>query len=196
MVVENKSIEFVQIIGNRSDIDKIPKADILPYYIKEIENGTCELLAIISNKGLNKAIYLKLKVQSLKVNLSDEDIVIVNLDNKVNEHLIEETTSNYGFLFSDNNKMIITAGRNKIANIPIHGMHGHFINLIPDETLLSKTIFATEFKSTNVDSVSKTTMGILNKWPVKNVKSKLTNESVSSFLETKLDEISPNFLFR
>ena len=192
MAIENKPFEFVQIIGNRSSIDKIPKEDILPYYIKEMDTGICELLTIISNKGLNKAIQLKLKVQSLKFNLSNEDIVIVNLDNKINEQLIEETTSNYGFLYSDNNKMIITVGRNKIANIPIHGNHGHFINLIPDETLLSKTIFSADFKLESMDSVSKTTMNILKKWPYKNIKTKLTNENVPSFIETKLDEINSN----
>ncbi|HSF49433.1 MAG TPA: M20/M25/M40 family metallo-hydrolase [Nitrososphaeraceae archaeon] len=194
MAIGKKSFEFVQIVGNRLAIDQIPKEDILPYHIKEMNDGTCELVAIISNKGRNKAIYLKLQVLSLEVDISNEDIVLVNLDDTINEYKIEKALSAYGFLFSGNHFMYLTVGNNKIANIPIHGSHGHFIQLIPDETLLSKINGISEFKSRPAESGLSTILGIINKWPSKYQKLKSSNLAVSSFIEASLDDVDPNYI--
>jgi hypothetical protein len=161
-----------------------------------MDNGVCELLAVISNKGLNKALQLKLQVQILKFNLSEEDIVLINLDDKVDDYLIEKTTASYKILFSDAKRMIVGVGRNKIANIPIPGRHGHFVHLIPDDTLLSaaKHYIPIESKTKSEVSLSKTTSDILDKWPSSSVKIGLSNENFQSLLELKLDGINSDSL--
>src|SRR5215204_775811 len=193
MIIKGKLLKFVRIIANRSYLDEISTEDILPYYFEEIDNNnTCELLAIISKDVVNKAIEHKMEIQILNVDLSYEDIINVNLDNTFTKDLIEETTNNYGFLLLDNNKMIITVGEKKIANIPLHGRHGHFIQLIPDDTLLYKFKNLSQLDKQSRDYVFKNTMNIVKNWPIKSVKFKSMNDIFYTFLEIKLDPVNPN----
>lgn len=193
MMIEGKSLQFVKIVAERSLIDQIPIDDVLPYYLEDVDNGNAdELLAIISNNALNKAIALKMDIQLLNVDLSYEDIVYINLAEKLSEDNIEKTTSNYGFLLVDSAKMIITVREQKIANIPIHGSHGHFVQLIPDDTLFFKYKTQAELNELSTDYVFKNTMNIVKSWPKHSVEFRTTNDIFSSFLETKLDDINPN----
>lgn len=194
MILKGKSLRCVRIVASRSDLDEMDQEDILPYYFEQIDNNnnTYELLAIISNEILSKAIENKTKIQILNVDLSYEDIINVNLEIKLTKETIEETINNYGFLLLENNKMIITVGEKKIANIPLHGRHGHFIQLIPDDTLLYKFKNLSQLNKKSTDYIFKKLVNIVKSWPIENVKFKPLDNIFSEFLKIKLDPANPN----
>jgi hypothetical protein len=194
MILKGKSLRFVRIVVNGSDLDEMDQEDILPYYFEQIDNNnnTYDLLAIISNEILNMAIENKMEIQILNVDLSYEDIINVNLEVKLTKETIEETTNNYGFLLLENNKMIITVSEKKIANIPLHGRHGHFIQLIPDDTLLYKFKNLSQLNKKSTDYIFKKLVNIVKSWPIENVKFKSLDNIFSEFLKIKLDSANPN----
>ncbi len=196
MIVEGKSFRFVRMIASRSSINHLSAEvftkDVLPYYFEDIDNDTCEIIALVSNQILNMAIEAKMNIQILDVDISHEDIINVNLDNTFTKELIEETTSNYEFLLLDNYKMLITVGEKKIANIPLHGRHGHFIQLIPDDTLLYKFKDLTRAEKQLPGDIFKKTLSIVKNWPIESVKFKSINEVFSTLIETTLEPINPN----
>lgn len=181
MALENKSFEFVRIFGTRSSIEEIPEEEILSYYIKETKNNECELVAITSSIGRNKGITLDLQIYPLLVDIPNEDIVLVNLDNMTNEFNIGKTVADYKFLFSCNSYLFLAVGENKVANIPLHRRHGHFVQLIPDETLLSK----------NDSAIFDTSLAV-TRWPSKNKKLNSSNLLRSPTIDAKSTVVNPH----
>ena len=88
--------------------------------------------------------------------------------------------------------MINTVREQKIANIPIHGSHGHFVQLIPDDSLFFKFKTQAELNELSTNYVFKNMMNIAKNWPKHSVEFRTTNDIFSSFVETKLDEINPH----
>ena len=191
MVVQGKLVRFVRMLTDKSLIDQLPLDEVLPYYFEEVDN-IYELLAIVSKAAIDEAIRLKIDVQILDVNLSYDDIVHINLTKVLNKDDIAKTTSNYGFLLLDSNRMIITVRERKIANIPIHGSHGHFIQLIPDDSLLLKFKTRDEINSQLSNSVFKNTMNAIRNWPINSIKFRSVDDIYTSFLEMKIEEVNSN----
>lgn len=199
MIMNKKSFNFVRILTTGSSIARLSTddfmRDILPYYF-ELDNDVCELIAIISDEILHKAIEFKMNIQIFNVDIAYEDIINVNLDISFTKELVKETTANYRFLLLDNHKMLITVGEKKIANIPLHGRHGHFIQLIPDDTLLYK--FRDSMESGNIlnNDPFKKTINILKNWPVQNIKFRSIHDIFSDLKNLNLEPINPNFIIR
>ena len=115
MMIERKMFEFVRMVGKRSLIEQLD--EVLPYYLEDTDNGLCEILSVAPTNTIIKAIELKLNIQVLPVNLSDEDIVLINLDKNVHNQLLDQTINQYRLLYSDDEKIVVTVGKRKISNI-------------------------------------------------------------------------------
>jgi hypothetical protein len=194
MALEGKPFEFVRIIGNKSLIDQLFGEDLLPYYLNMKGSEKCEFLCVASLNIISKAIQLRLQPQIFYVNLSLEDIVLVNLDKNVSDQLLTQTLNQYKLLYSDNEKMVVTVGKNKIANIPLHGSHGHYVQLIPNDVLLLGSDSRQYLDAGTGVSVSKITLNFLNRWPSGNLKSTVTSDNSSGLSEVKLDPIDAKSL--
>ena len=90
--------------------------------------------------------------------------------------------------------MVVTVGKNKIANIPLHGTHGHYVQLIPNDILLLSSDSTQRIRLGADLPISERTLHILKRWPSSNTKSKLISENLPEFSEIELDLVDPNSL--
>ena len=194
MALEGKTFGFVRMIGCKSTIDKLDNEDVLPYYLNEKGSGECEFLCITSHSVVNESIQHGLEAQIYDVDLSHEDIVLVNLDKIVRNQLLTRTLNQYKLIYSDSEKMVVTVGKNKIANIPLHGSHGHYVQLIPNDILLLSSDSMRRIKVGSDLSISERTLHILKRWPSSNTKSKLTSGNLPESSKIELDLVDPNSL--
>jgi hypothetical protein len=133
LLLAKQSLSFVRIKGEQKQFDLLN--NMIPYYRKHLENDQIMVLAVMSQEDLTKSIANRLEVDPLPLNLSIEDPMFVSIDH-IDEHTPEKL-SNQKILFFDGKKMLVALGPSMTNDsVPFHDMHGHFLFLTPDPTLL------------------------------------------------------------
>ena len=72
----NPSLHFVRIVGERKLVHSLK--DIVPYYIRHLENDKVMLLAVMTDDGIAKAISNRITVDILPLDLYTDDPMLNN----------------------------------------------------------------------------------------------------------------------
>ena len=103
LLIHNHSLFFIRIIGQQKQFDLFH--NIIPYYVRNLDNDQIMLLAVMTHEDISKAIANKLKVDILPLNLSIEDPMFVSIDH-IDEHT-HEKIQDQKILFFDGQKMLV-----------------------------------------------------------------------------------------
>ena len=106
LLVHNHSLFFIRIIGEQKQFDLFD--NIIPYYVRNLDNDQIMLLAVMTHEDISKAIANKLKIDILPLNLSIEDPMFVSIDH-IDEHT-HEKIQGQKILFFDGQKMLVALG--------------------------------------------------------------------------------------
>jgi len=185
LLLTKQTLFFVRIKGEQKQFDLLK--NMTPYYIRHLENDQIIVLAVISHEDLSKSIANKLEMDILPLNLSIEDPMFVSID-----HIDENTPEklrNQKILFFDGKKMLVALGPSMTNDsVAFHDMHGHFLFLTPDPTLLKPMSKPNSFlRKSEIN---------LAKWPLDKVKLQQINnqDSLSLQLNTQLMSIDSEYI--
>jgi Peptidase family M28 len=184
LLLTKQTLSFVRIKAEQKQFDLF--SDMIPYYIRHLENDQIMALAVISHEDLSKGIANRLEIDNLPLNLSIEDPMFVSLDH-IDEHTPEKLR-NQKILFFDGKKMLVALGPSVTNDsVPFHDMHGHFLFLTPDPTLLRPMSKPNNFlRKSEIN---------LAKWPLEKVKlHRINQDSLSLQLNTQLMPIDSEYI--
>jgi len=184
LLLTKQTLSFVRIKAEQKQFDLF--SDMIPYYIRHLENDQIMALAVISHEDLSKGIANRLEIDNLPLNLSIEDPMFVSLDH-IDEHTPEKLR-NQKILFFDGKKILVALGPSVTNDsVPFHDMHGHFLFLTPDPTLLRPMSKPNNFlRKSEIN---------LAKWPLEKVKLQRVNQdSLSLQLNTQLMPIDSEYI--
>ncbi|HKG30489.1 MAG TPA: hypothetical protein VKA91_04400, partial [Nitrososphaeraceae archaeon] len=184
LLLTKQTLSFVRIKAEQKQFDLF--SDMIPYYIRHLENDQIMALAVISHEDLSKGIANRLEIDNLPLNLSIEDPMFVSLDH-IDEHTPEKLR-NQKILFFDGKKILVALGPSVTNDsVPFHDMHGHFLFLTPDPTLLSPMSKPNNFlRKSEIN---------LAKWPLEKVKlERINQDSLSLQLNTQLMPIDSEYI--
>lgn len=184
LLIHNHSLFFIRIIGEQKQFDLFD--NIVPYYVRNLDNDQIMLLGVMTQEDISKAIANKLKIDILPLNLSVEDPMFVSIDH-IDEHT-HEKIQGQKILFFDGHKMLVALGPSVVNDsVPFHDMHGHFLFLTPNPTLLKPISGSVNFlRKLEVD---------FTRWPLDTVKIERINYDPFSFqLNTQLISIDPEYI--
>jgi hypothetical protein len=184
LLINNHSLFFTRIIGEQKQFDLFD--NLVPYYVKNLDNDQVMVLAVMTHEDISKAIANKLKIDVLPLDISVEDPMFVSIDH-IDEHT-HEKIQGQKVLYFDGQKMLVALGP-LVANdsVPFHDMHGHFLFLTPNPTLLRPTFGPVGFsKKSEVNFAM---------WPLNKVKiERISYDPFSLQLNTQLMPIDPEYI--
>src|SRR5919107_1274587 len=163
LLLTKHSLFFVRITGEQKQFDLFD--NIIPYYVRHLESDQIMVLAVMSHEDLSKSIANRLEIDILPLNLSIEDP-----------------------MFVDGKKMLVALGPSMTNDsVPFHDMHGHFLFLTPEPTLLSPISKPNNFlRKSEIN---------LAKWPLDKIKlQRIDHDSLSLQLNTQLIPIDSEYI--
>jgi hypothetical protein len=184
LLLTKQTLFFVRIKGEQKQFDLFN--NMIPYYMRHLENDQIMVLAVISHEDLSKSIANKLEIDILPLNLSIEDPMFVSIDH-IDEHTPEKLR-NQKILFFDGKKMLVALGPSMTNDsVPFHDMHGHFLFLTADPTLSRPMSKPNNFlRKSEIN---------LAKWPLDKVKlQQINQDSLSLQLNTQLMPIDSEYI--
>jgi hypothetical protein len=161
LAIDKKIVNFVQLQSNSDKFKEIK--ELVPYYIEQLENKKWNLLAVMSNEGIQNAIARRMSIQILPLDISTEEPLLVYLD-RIDEKT-QKKLENLKVVQSDGKKMLLGISPSQtIDSIPFHDMHGHFNSIFPNPSILSSIDEMLILnRSQNIESIVK-------RWPKNNLK--------------------------
>jgi hypothetical protein len=184
LLLTKQDLFFVRIKGEQKQFDLLN--NMIPYYRRHLENDQIMVLAVVSGEDLSKSIANKLEIDILPLNLSVEDPMFVSIDH-IDEHTPEKLR-NQKILFFDGKKMLVALGPSMTNDsVPFHDMHGHFLFLTPDPTLLKPMSKPNNFlRKSEIN---------LARWPLDKVTlQQINQDSLSLQLNMQLMPIDPEYI--
>jgi hypothetical protein len=184
LLLTKHSLFFVRITGEQKQFDLFD--NIIPYYVRHLESDQIMVLAVMSHEDLSKSIANRLEIDILPLKLSIEDPMFVSIDH-IDEHTPEKLR-NQKILFFDGKKMLVALGPSMTNDsVPFHDMHGHFLFLTPEPTLLSPISKPNNFlRKSEIN---------LAKWPLDKIKlQRIDHDSLSLQLNTQLIPIDSEYI--
>ncbi len=184
LLLTKHSLFFVRITGEQKQFDLFD--NIIPYYVRHLESDQIMVLAVMSHEDLSKSIANRLEIDILPLNLSIEDPMFVSIDH-IDEHTPEKLR-NQKILFFDGKKMLVALGPSMTNDsVPFHDMHGHFLFLTPEPTLLNPISKPNNFlRKSEIN---------LAKWPLDKIKlQRIDHDSLSLQLNTQLMPIDSEYI--
>jgi Peptidase family M28 len=184
LLLTNHSLFFVRITGKQKQFDLFD--NIIPYYVRHLENDQIMVLAVMTHEDISKSIANRLEIDVLSLNLSIEDPMFVSIDH-IDEHTPEKLR-NQKILFFDGKKMLVALEPSKTNDsVPFHDMHGHFLFLTPNPTLLRPILKPFNFlRESEIN---------LAKWPLDKIKLERINyDPISLQLNTQLMPIDSGYI--
>jgi len=161
-VVEGKGGLLVQIEGSRDQLEQL--GTCLPYRFEVGNDNRAVMLGLVNRQGLVDAIARRLDVQVLPFDVAIEDVLLSRLDS-VHKH--RKSLAKTRILNANGQMVLLALGPNQSQdNLDLHGAHGHFELLVPNQALLQSPRLST--------SEAKQAF-LLNRWPV----SELVTETIN-----------------
>lgn len=184
MRINNSSLYFVRLIGEEKQLDLF--SDIVPYYINYLEDDKIMTLAVMSHDEISKAIANKLEIDILPLDISTEDPMYVSID-LIDDHTPEKLRDRKILSFDGQRALIALDPSTTNDSVPFHDMHGHFLFLTPNPTLI-KPISQPE------NLLRKSEIN-LARWPLKKVKIEgIKQDTLTLLLDTETKPVDAAFI--
>ena len=184
MRVTNPSLHFVRLQGDEEQLNHF--SDIIPYYVDYPGCDKIMMLALMSHDGISKAIANKFMVDVLPLNISTEDPMYVSID-RFDDRTTEKLREQKILSFDGHRALIALGPSSRNDSVPFHDMHGHYLFLIPNLTLIKPA-------SQPKNLIRKSELN-LTRWPLKKVKLERVRKDIPTLLvDTEIQPVEAAFI--
>lgn len=184
MRITNPLLHFVRLQGDEKQLDHF--SDIMPYYVDYLGSDKIMMLALMSHNELTKAIANKFVVDILPLNISTEDPMYVSID-RVDDRTADKLKEQKILSYDGHRALIALGPSSRNDSVPFHDMHGHYLFLIPNLSLIKPA-------SQPRNLIRKSELN-LTRWPLKKVKLERVRKATPTLLmDTEIESIDAAFI--